>query len=86
MTDRISGVKPDGALVGPLVLDASRVVVKPFASKLLGDYGAEGIKAERLTGMIRAIGAITREVIACIGLDADRIATLSYSSVVRWWN
>jgi crotonobetainyl-CoA:carnitine CoA-transferase CaiB-like acyl-CoA transferase len=36
---------PAGCLAGTVVLDASRVLAGPFAGQLLGDHGAEVIKA-----------------------------------------
>ncbi len=42
--------KPDGPLQGLRVLDFGRYVAGPFCAALLGDFGAEVIRVERIDG------------------------------------
>jgi crotonobetainyl-CoA:carnitine CoA-transferase CaiB-like acyl-CoA transferase len=71
-TNHLSG-HLDGALAGLRVIDLTGVVLGPYATQILGDYGADVIKIEPPGGdIMRHAGPMKHEGMGHIFINANR--------------
>ena len=65
--------KPTGPLAGVRILDLTAVVLGPYATQILGDWGAEVIKVENLDGdLARNSGLFRNRGMASVFLQINR--------------
>ena len=68
-----AAAKPAGPLAGVKIIDLTSVMMGPYATMLLGDYGADVIKVESLDGDVtRQIGPTRHPGMGPVFLNTNR--------------